>query len=120
MTLHCRFEPVTRRLVTGGPKEQVDRVCPHLSPGLGYLLRQGSGVVAINRMAWSLIDLDIVLDRAADPRALPTSIREEAGAQPFVNFDTHYPLNHGLVCAACRQAWVGRLTYLLVRWFRRG
>jgi hypothetical protein len=104
MTLRCSFDPVTRGLVTQGPKEQVDTVCPHLPPGLEYLLRQGSGVVEINRMAWSLIDLDIVLDRADDPRALPSSTREEAGVQPFVNFDTHYPLNHGLVRAGCRQA----------------
>jgi len=104
MTLRSRFDPVTRQLVTEGPKEQVDTVCPHLSPGLDYLLRQGSGVVEINRMAWSLIDLDIVLDQAADPRTLPAAMREEAGAQPFVNFDSHYPLNHGLVCGGCRQA----------------
>lgn len=102
--LSCTFDSQTRRLQSKAQGEQEDTVCPHLAPGLTYLLSHGSRVTEINRMAWSMIDLDIVLDQAADPRSLPSAIREEAGAEAWVNFDTHYPLSHGLVCASCRQA----------------
>jgi hypothetical protein len=102
--LACSFDFGTRLLTSKGPDRHTDTVCPHLSPGLDYLLTGGARITEINRMAWSLIDLDIVLDQARDPRALPASIREEAGAEAWINFDPHYPLFHGLVCAACRQA----------------
>ncbi len=98
------FDPLTRGLASTGARHQVDTVCPHLAPGLQYLLAQGSTVVEINRMAWSLVDLDIVPDKAPDPRGLPAIVREDAGVETWVNFDPHYPLAHGLVCAACRQA----------------
>jgi hypothetical protein len=102
--LSCTFDPLTRSLASTGAARHVDIVCPHLAPGLEYLLAQGSTVVEVNRMAWSLIDLDIVLDKAADPRSLPAIVGEDAGAETWVNFDPHYPLAHGLVCGACRQA----------------
>lgn len=102
--LRCTFDPGSRLLLSSGPESHTDTVCPHLSPALQHLLQQGATVQEINRMAWSLIDLDIVLDRAPDPRELPAAVREEAGAATWINLDSHYPLNHGLVCATCRQA----------------
>lgn len=102
--LTCSFDPATRQLKSKGQAEHTDSVCPHLAPGLAYLLGHGSTVREINRMAWSMIDLDIVIDQAEDPRTLPAQTREVAGVEAWINFDPHYPLHHGLVCAGCRQA----------------
>src|SRR5262249_6174015 len=90
--LTSTFDPTSRLLTSKGQDQHTDTVCPHLTPGLAYLLAHESQVKEINRMAWSLIDLDIVLDQAEDPRTLPAELREGAGAEAWINFDAHYPL----------------------------
>jgi hypothetical protein len=75
-------------------------LCPHLAPALNALLCQGSRVLAATPMAWSKIDLEVVLDSGPPLAELPGHLRANA-VQTWANTDAHYPLAQGLVCRAC-------------------
>ena len=57
--------------------ESTPRLCPHLAPALGELLRQGANIVAALPLAWSRVDLEATLDSGP-------------------------PLAQGSVCLSCR------------------
>ena len=75
-------------------------LCPHLAPALDALLRQGARVLAATPMAWSKIDLEVVLDSGPPLAELPAHLRPNA-VQTWTNTDAHYPLAQGLTCRAC-------------------
>lgn len=80
--------------------ESTPQLCPHLAPALDALLRQGARVLAAAPMAWSKIDLEVVLDSGPPLAELPAHLLANA-VQTWTNTDTHYPLAQGLVCHAC-------------------
>ena len=80
--------------------ESTPPLCPHLAPALDALLRQGARVLTATPMAWSRIDLEVVLDSGPPLAELPAHLLANA-AQTWTNTDTHYPLAQGLVCRAC-------------------
>ena len=75
-------------------------LCPHLAPALDALLRQSARVLAATPMAWSKIDLEVVLDSGPPLAELPAHLRPNA-VQTWTNTDAHYPLAQGLTCRAC-------------------
>jgi hypothetical protein len=68
------------------------------------LLAGGSRVIAVYLGAWSRIDVDVLLDRGPTAASLDGTALVATGAGTWKNEDSHYPLNEGLVCPACRQA----------------
>ncbi|MBK9235071.1 MAG: hypothetical protein IPO19_03005 [Rhodoferax sp.] len=78
-------------------------LCPHLAPALDALLRQSARVLAATPMAWSKIDLEVVLDSGPPLAELPAHLLANA-VQTWTNTDAHYPLAQGLVCRACRHS----------------
>ena len=57
--------------------ESTPRLCPHLAPALGELLRQGANIVAALQLAWSRVDLEATLDSVQGANVwLTISIRE--------------------------------------------
>lgn len=79
-------------------------VCQHLTPSLAILLSSGSKVKDVYRKAWSEIDLDIQLDQGPVPADFAAQHPLSPGVTTWRNDDTHYGLDEGLVCKACRQA----------------
>ncbi|MBK9235089.1 MAG: hypothetical protein IPO19_03100 [Rhodoferax sp.] len=87
-------------LAAAGP---APALCPHLAPALDALLCQGARVLAAAPMAWSKIELEVVLDSGQPLAELPAHLLVNA-VQTWTNTDAHYPLAQGLVCRACRHS----------------
>lgn len=93
---HTGVQPNAAAAATGSAPP----LCPHLAPALEALLRQGARVLAAAPMAWSKIDLEVVLDSGPPLAELPAHLQANA-VQTWTNTDAHYPLAQGLVCRAC-------------------
>ncbi len=78
-------------------------LCPHLSPALCELLRQGARIVAALPLAWSRVDLEVALDSGPPLAELPAHLLATT-IQTWTNSDPHYPLAQGLVCPSCRHS----------------
>lgn len=89
---------------TVGKRETVSwTVCEHLRPILAAQLDQGARIDYVTGPgAWSLIDLDVSLNRV-DNVALPTVDASAGSLELWTNTDSHYPLQSGMSCANCRQ-----------------
>ena len=83
--------------------ESTPRLCPHLAPALGELLRQGANIVAALPLAWSRVDLEVPLDSGPPLAKLPAQLMATT-IQTWTNSDPHYPLAQGLVCPSCRHS----------------
>lgn len=78
-------------------------VCEHLRAVLDAQLKQGARIEYVTGQgSWSLIDLDVSLDRV-DSGALSNVSLALPNLAAWTNTDSHYPLQSGLSCAACRQ-----------------
>jgi len=86
----------------GSPEEGSWKVCMHLLPTLGGLLAAGRMILAVTgEGTWTQIDLDVVLDGGPPADSLAGIL--VPGVETWTNTDSHYPLDTGVVCRACRQ-----------------
>lgn len=78
-------------------------VCEHLRTILVEQLKHGAQIAYVTGPgAWSLIDLDVSLDPVI-VASLPTEATLSPGLALWTNTDSHYPLQAGVSCSACRQ-----------------
>ncbi len=100
---HCADRTEGRPDAAPAAAESTPPLCPHLTPALDELLRQGARVVAALPLAWSRVDLEVTLDSGAPLAELPAQLLA-ATIQTWRNGDAHYPLAQGLVCLSCRHS----------------
>ena len=78
-------------------------LCPHLREPLAALLASGSAIVAACT-GWTQVELEVTLSAGPKPSALPALGLLQPPVSSWSNFDSHYPIQFGLVCDRCRHS----------------
>jgi len=79
------------------------QLCPHLAPLLAALLRRPASVTGVST-AWTRTDLAVAIDAGPALSDLTSIVELPRGVEPWSNDDTHYAVEHGLLCTACKHA----------------
>jgi hypothetical protein len=79
-------------------------VCEHLSGPLDALLDQPAAIVAVSAGAWTRTDLSIRLSRGPALAPKAPAFLTPPGVAAWSNDDSHYDVEFGIACRACRQA----------------
>ena len=91
------------RLITNLSSGQRWTVCEHLAEPLTALLGQPASIQSVST-SWTRVDLAVGLSRGPSIRPAAPAFLTPPGVTTWANDDSHYSVEFGITCSACRQA----------------
>lgn len=96
------YDPAQRLVMDASSGERWS-VCEHLAEPLRALLGQPATIQSVST-AWTRMDLTIGLSRGPSIRPTAPAFLTPPGVTAWSNDDSHYAIEFGIACGACRQA----------------
>ena len=96
------YDPASRLVMDTSSGERWT-VCEHLAAPLAALLGQPAAIRSVST-SWTRMDLAVGLSRGPSIRPAAPAFLTPPGVTAWSNDDSHYEVEFGITCAACRQA----------------